>query len=495
MKKFVVLLVCLLTVLSSVGSYERNRITTAMDDEVIMKRVILAEDQNIRVDLYYSERADVTLVDWLRIEIENKSTSPLIIKGGRYKIGRDVSRKDGEKYIADDQLGSSSVFSLLYSGLRGGISMQDLGEDFTISPLSVISGWRELSSYASVSLDGDRSDAGQVSGYVQIEISYVHQGRLSDLNSQQKNFYFNWTKKNAISKTALAERLQYEVLNPAFGSGTWGILRNLMWDNEIAEKVGTEELIQGVIRRKRLVNPQEVNPLLIELQNREAIPDIRLTEHYREKILLGNPDGYLLNELRNYWDNSLMRDLFQSRVKSSLPLILELHSNYWSGNNDYVEDVYSHLRETINFDFDEEVTEENFKHWARCIETMSISRSPRIIDYLKGFLSDERHFYVEDWSKYTHYGYVPKTAKPDLKEVRICDVAFISILRAFNQFEFQALQIESGAFYTRSEVKTEILDKATADSIRGLVSPYIGLGKLDSELKLTSEFYEKIMNY
>ncbi|MCD4793813.1 MAG: hypothetical protein K8R54_11295 [Bacteroidales bacterium] len=450
-----------------------------------LNKLLICEDKNIGFSLIYQSVADIGDTAWMRLQIINKSDKVIKLNEIDYSINKEKQLKDGEKYIDYGEYGRGSRSFLMhyYYELQNTSNYPDI----TIKPYDSIFVWKYMANYASVLIDTEREVKKEICALFNLKATYEIKKRERSIKSKNIPFCFQWIYSKNVPNSKLIKRLKDVILNPHWEWVNSGIIKVLMSKSEIIAGISTNDIIEGVIKRKNVHTDSETIHLLSELKKREIISNSILTEHFREMI---NNNNRVSNVLKYYWDNSLSDDLLDSKTNLfNMTVILELNSKYWRDNEKIKQKIYSYFTKMYEFDKNADLDPEKLKEWAYMVKVISISRHPEIIEYLRLYLNNEFEFNIEDWSKYSHCGSLPDGAKPDLIPVRVCDVAFVSLLRAYNQFDFE----QTGKFY-EIKIKDEIL---TAEDIKKLnsISKNIYLKLFEKELKLSNKLKAKILNY
>lgn len=230
---------------------------------------------------------------------------------------------------------------------------------------------------------------------------------------------------------------------------------------------------------------------LTEIKNRNVSQNEMLTKYFKKRI--NNSNTNVIHELQYYWDNAILNDLLNSELSwHHVQSVLEKKSKSWTTDSENTKKVYEYLAASLNFEKTDILNQEESTQWARNVKLISTSRDIDFIKYLEKYLDNETEFTVEDWSKYNHYGILPPGAKPDTIILRICDVAFVALLRATNQFDF-ALSGRIGAKNHAMHLGDEIITQVMINTLkRNLFINNITLRLVEKEIRLTPELKKKI---
>lgn len=465
-------------------------VLNGISNDITVNKLILQEDENLRITLNYFSKADIGDSDWLKMEIENKSDFEIQIVDINYYVNKEKELKNGEKYISIGAFGSGNKYDLLHCFF-------DLPnpsvyrEGAIINPKSRIFAWKYLTNYASVLIDGINIEETNICGLFQLDFRYKIREEEYKLVCDNKSFCFDWVKSETVEESKLQTRLREIILHPHYRCVNTFVTSDLMARQNIVKAITSEELINGVLLRDGVMNADENILFLTELKKRSVSSNEILTSSFRKRIV--NRDGNVSSELQYYWDNTLLNDLINSDLSyHDVQIILELNSNSWSSDSVSTKKVYEYLSTALNFEKTETLKQDKINHWASSVKLIATSRHIDFTKYLERYLDNETEFNVEDWSRYSHFSMLPKGAKPDTITLRICDVAFVALLRAMNQFKFE-LSSKIGTKYDSIVLNDEVLTKEMIIALRkkSLVND-IKLGLFEKEIKLTPELKMKI---
>lgn len=465
-------------------------ILNGQSNEKTVNELILQEDENVRITLLYFSNADIGDSDWLKMEIENKTDSEIQIVETNYYVNQEEQLQNGEKYVDIGGFGRGNKYDLIHYFFDLPNSSHYKNGAF-VNPNSSIFAWKYLTNYASVLIDGRNIQESKICALFQLDFQYKIKGEEIKLVCENKPFCFEWVRSDSVEEKKLEARLREIILNPHYRWVNTYVTSKLMGKQNIVKRISTEELIQGVLLREDVMDADENILFLTEIKRREVSSNEKLVNSFKERI--SKKDGHILDELPYFWDNALLDDL----INSGLPWypvyrILEVNANSWSSNPDNTKKVYEYLTASLNFEKTENLQQEKFNEWASKVKVISTSRNINFIKYLKKYLDDETEFMVEDWSKYRYSGIFPRDAKPDTFKSRVCDVAFVALLRALNQFKFELSSVMGTKYYSMN-LNEEILPIEIINTLRrNSISNDIDLDLFEKEIKLTPKLKKKI---
>lgn len=458
----------------------------------MINELILQEDENIKITLFYFSKADIGDSDWLKIEIQNKTEYEVQIVESDYNLNNQRQLENGEKYINIGEFGSGNKYDLIHY-FHNNLDPAYYQNGAVINPKSSILAWKYLTNYASVLLDGRNISDLNVCALFQLDFRYKLNGEEINLVCENKPFCFEWVNINLVEEKKLKKRLLQIIRNPHYRWVNNYVTSELMSKENIVSNISTKDLIKGVLLREDVMSATENILFLTEIARRKASPNKKLTNYYKKRI--NKRKGQLYDELQYYWDNTFLDDVLNSELNwLHVHRILEVNAKFWSSDAKNTKKVYEYLATSLNFEMNESLRSEKIIEWAKNIKLISTSMDLDFMNYLKKYLDDETEFKVEDWSKYRNYGMLPKGSKPDTIILRVCDVAFVALLRTLNQFEYELTSKMGTQFYSLN-IKDEILSTEMINNLKKNISSNdINFGMFEKELKLTPELKKKIIN-
>ena len=456
----------------------------------LRKELALSEDENVKITLIHAMKADIGDSDWLNIKITNKTENDIWIADANYSINREGELENGKKYFKTGVFGQGNKYDLIHY-YYDMYNSDDYRKKVMIQPKESIHAWKYLTNYASVLIEGRNYKEEEICAFFRLNVGYELLNEAYELTCDNEPFCFNWVNLENVSQRKLQYRLKEIILNPHIRWVNNYVTKVLMNREEVVSAISTHDLVKGVLLRENAGNSEENILFLTELFNRGAIPNEEITENFRQR--LRGKHRPISSELLYYWDNSLLEDLLKSnKSKSVIHQILEVNAKYWSIDVENRKKVYSYLIRVLKFESTTNLDSIELMNWSVNVKMLATSRSVEVITYLKSFLDDETKFQIEDWSKYIGYGALPKGAKPDLITVRVCDVAFVALLRALNQFEFE-LRNMYGKTNPFLIFKDGIISKELVNRLKvSWMSNGIKLEKFEKEIVLTEEYKKKL---
>ena len=238
-------------------------------------------------------------------------------------------------------------------------------------------------------------------------------------------------------KEPFNKRFKNVMANICFRTTYKFMARKLMNKKSLIKYISDEEFIYAVCSNRHHKKREDNLMFMKELSKRNAIPNKLLTDFYNDRLLKREVNN-VYYELMIYWDNELLNGIFKSNLSFySAARILELNSDDWSINKSNRDSVFVYLKKIMNFNEHMEINEESIKLWSEQMKIIAISRSDKIIHYLMPFLENKNKFEIEDWSRYNMVSAIPMNAKPDVISVRVCDIAFVAMLKALDQISLK----------------------------------------------------------
>ncbi len=448
-------------------------------------KTILFENKELEVFISCRDTASIDQEDWLKLVFFNKGSNPIFITDAYYSINNVVVPLEGGKYIDAGRYGRGNQFELFYNFFDKDDPSSHKSE-ILISPKAELSTWNHITDLASVYIESNEGKV-NVCAKFQINLTYDIKGKDRLLSNPGADFSFIWKSPSEINIEKLVRRLKGAMLHKSITTSNTYIIQKLFHNADIVQWISNVDLIDAILRREKWKGTSDNILFLSTLKERNAIPNVTLTSRYIKD--LQNPTSSYFEELMYYWENALLNDLLYSKIDFwRVSTILESNAPYWSVDSGYTSRIYYYLKHNTSFDENMQPSEVNYTEWSKTVKLMSISRDRRIIDYLIPFLENEEEFKVIDWSRYRNHGFLPEGSKPDTITVRVCDVAFVSLIRAINQTEYQNYYV----LFNQNFIEKV---KPSSDYVYGRNFITYDLALAEKTIKLNPELKTKIKSY
>ncbi len=449
----------------------------------------ICEDEIMEAKIKYTSTADISQSDWLQVIIKNKSNKDIELNDVGYSINYYSKSNNGKTHLNIGGYSQGNKFDLLHF-IYFGPNPSDYRNPIIIFPKDSLVSYDYTTNYTSVLIEEKEKEESEICALFQFYIEYKLNkagGEIKlDTEKWGKEFCFVWNDSYGVPPAKLKERLLAAISSIQCRANNGYIVSELMKDEILVKKISTDEFIQAVLKNKKCGSHK---PVLIELGKRNAIPNKLLTEYNYEKLIDKQPGNF--PDLLNYWDNALFDELLSSRIAwNQLPVVLEHNSDEWAIDEENKDKAYEALKIKVRFDPELEINKDNIKKWAEKIKLMAVCRSDKIIQYLLPYLKDKTTYEMEDWSKYSGYGALPKGAKPDLISIRICDIAFVAILRALDQINLIG---RTGGVFPALIFKYDILSKEYIEvNDLNRLRKNVDMLYYEKAIILNDEFHKKI---
>lgn len=451
-------------------------------DSAGFNELLLREDSQLRLTLLYKSSADISEITWLKLKIANKTASPIKVTRASYSIDKESGNEKPMNWHTG-WLGRDISRYQLFHCYDDPSDRANRPMATVIEPGVFIVDCNYISNYATALMRENHIGKTMICALFQSKIEYEFEEEHFELKAVDGRFCFEWTNSALVEKTKLEDRLRTVLLNPKDDSYGGAVVGKLMGIKAILSRISTDELTQAVVLREQ--NPSNVNIYILrELERRNAAPSQQLLDSYTRRFSKDNIE--LFNELKYFWDNRLLPAFLDSDIQwRRVHKTLEIHADAWRTNPENTKLVYEYLREQLNFEPNGELARKDYRQWATDIKYIATSRQPEFIAYLAPFLDNEKQFTAEDWSAYRHYGYRSRKHKPEKVKLRVCDAAFVALLRATNQITYA---LTSGPDPFVVSVANDIIPKELSDTYNlYFISSSIGMGWCEKEIKLTPE--------
>lgn len=450
------------------------------------------KNKDIQIVLECRDTADMGQPDWLKLRFINHSRHPILILGGHYAINREFALENGEIGLNYGDLGTGH-FSELLDNFNDLQQSSNNDKAVVLDPNKELVTWKHLTNYASAIIS-QKDKIENHKHLFELNLDYKISSQKKEIKQVGEKFSFHYIPDRLLSSIQLVKRLQEVLIQEKYASTprTY-IIHHLMEMPEIAAQIPSIDFVNAILSRQ-IDRASESTMFLMELKKRNALPDSRLTERYRQD-LKGAQSRYWSEQV-NYWDDDMLDDLLKSNLGYfGICSVLEINVNSWSNSLEKRDKVYQALTKILAFDLITLPDSSNFAEWSRDIKWMSVSRDKRIIDYLVELLDNETTFSIADWSQYRHMGVIPTDPKPEILKTRICDIAFVSLLRAIGQTDCSKhTNFETNSFWIT--FKEEFLgEQELFMGFPKFRSCNVDLHLAEKHLKLTPETRTKIKNH
>lgn len=475
----------------------------AQNTDPFFNKTILHENDDIEIFLSCRDTAGIDQEDWLKFSIKNKTAFPLIINAAEYSINEAPPTTTSRlgRYGRGDQY---QLFHYYYNYPSGQKNY------FEIPPHSELSSWKMLTNTTSVLVELKHGDKTDLCPFFQSSVSYTINEKPVTLTNTGVSFCFYWKPYDQLSKEKLTARLRAALEDVQIHAVNSNVITYLSNKPELREMISSNEIVNVILKKNKL-RADDIDILLLkELKSRGKLPNEKLTENYR--ALLRRDIREYPQQLIYYWDNALLDDLLQSKLhKNEIELVLEVNAPTWSVEAKNTAKVYEYLTSQTGFNTNLIPGKKNFKAWYDAVKLVSMSRDRRIIDYLVPFLDNKKAYIMEDWSKSMGTGFRPKQKKPDFVKIRVCDVAFVALLKASGQtnynlktpglfreiplflvsYDKDGNQVDVQEIWGPLSLKPELLDLAQRTDDLFEIKLYMA----EKKIKLTPESKNRIMEY
>jgi hypothetical protein len=386
---------------------------------------ILLQNKEITAILEYQDLASIDKLDWIRIIIQNNTAFNMKIGSASYAI----SGYNADKSVHYGLYGIHNEHNLIhfYNDL------DNSNQSLVIPPHQADTAWRFLNSSIFISEQSVPKRDNKL--LIDFKVDYWIGEKRTEIDGKMIPFSFAWQAPNTISTDKLVGKLRF-LLNDVHKRPIHSnLIHYLLKQDAVKQTITNDELVEAILKRDRNSVGETVLFLKI-LEERKAFPNAKLSERYkqgfRDAVYCRN-----VSELLYYWENDFLDDLLQCPYAGSMIEVLEKNALAWSIKTENKAKVYTYLKKIYQFDTHLQPSQEAFNEWSYKVKGVAISRDTTFIRYLISFLNNETEYSVVDRSMEGAYGLPPKPPKNPrpipIVKIRVCDVAFVSLLRAIGQ--------------------------------------------------------------
>ncbi|MBT8232320.1 MAG: hypothetical protein KJN84_06820, partial [Bacteroidia bacterium] len=395
----------------------------------------IIESNLVSVTFEFDPSPNLSIKDWLSLTLKNESDKKLTIKTFNYSINTfDESSPNEEITIREGALGRSKKLNLL-SQFHNVTQPKEIHKTFSLNPGESIRSWKYISNTASATLEQLISDKKEECALMQVKIEMSDDGKFFEEYEGEEVFCFEWSNSKNVKTKLLKSHLEEKILDITQRRINSAIINTLSLNEDVAKKIDSDLIIKGIINRAYTENHAERLALLKILNTRKEQSASLLIDHY--KACMYDPKCNWERDLEYYWNNELFDTLVANKLFINKKLkILELHAPAWE-TIETKEKLLTLILNHTQFDFNQESNQDNFLKWYKDVKLLSSSRHPSVIDYLIKLLDNETYLKIEDWSGQRNKKITTKKDLIKKINIRVCDVAFVGLLRAFNQVKVE----------------------------------------------------------
>lgn len=440
------------------------------------------EDNNIHLSLEVRDTASLADTCWIKIRLTNKSGLPMYIESLDYKINVFEALADGSSKLLEGHLGSGNKYNLIH-WFHDQKNLLQAEKRFKIEPGQTISCWKHTSNKAAIRTEEETRVSEEICALLQLNIKYELKGIPEVILENEVPFCTYWIKLAETDKDKLAERMLFSIRDVHMQKLHTSVLALLMELKALRQMIDSNHIAQGIIDRSWDKHNSERMILIRILQQKNELAHPLLFEHYKQCI--GDDACQWKADFELYWDNRLIPELMASKMyinkKASL---LEVHSSKWANSDSIKDQVFNILQDEYKINFDTPVNADNFEEWYKKIKHLCTSRHPSLIDYLKALLENENFYTVTDRSGVDPRN--PKESQIKIRYFRVCDVAYVCLLRIFDEITVRNTFFENRL---KSEVYIDKRWEGRNDANQGgikLINPYT---TLLPNLRMAEKYY------
>ena len=462
-------------------------ISLCFSDFTDAQTLTLVEDNNIKLTVEMNAKSSIAVEDFIRFELSNKSGKELFLNTLDYRLdGFEESEDQQNNTIVESKFGSGTKYDLIHWFL----DQKDLSkasQKFSLKAKEKIAFWKYPSNKAAIAIESSLSGSEEFCALLNVNLVYSDAKMNKSRLETEEVICTDWVKATQTDTKDLVSRFTSMLKDEYYQSVHGSMIALLIQFREVLEATDIKEIYEGIIGRKDQIISSERILLLKALEYLDALDGQELIDHYEECM----KDKYCQwrDDFQVYWSNELIDELFNSRLfVNEIALLLELHSAHWKHDEKLRKRVYEFLKPRYGIDMEARIEKDNSKDWYNKIKYLSVGRDPELIEYLIPLLDDIRLFQVEDWSAVGGRKIIKDSDvnKRKVLYIRVCDVAFVSLLRILDQAEIRN-------DFVRNKIKPSVFidnkwrghDKENPREVR-LQNPYT---VQSHNLKLAEKYY------
>jgi len=429
------------------------------------ENVTLISNDEIKLTLEHHTEADLSKKDWLKFKLRNKTNKKLYFENINYSINTFEINKNNERELKPGALGRSKMYNLLpeYHNVK---KITADNKFYELPAKKEITFWKYASNTASAILEKSLSKSQEICGLMEFKVEYGLHEDLVDIYNGEEAFCFNWINSTDINPKLIANHLEEKISDVTQRKINSAIINTLVLNESVINQITVDTLIYGIEKRGYTQNKSERMALLKTLDKRNGFENDRIISHYQTCMYDKNCEW--IEDLKYYWNNKLFDTLISNSLFINEKIkILEIQSADWRKNDDRKNKLFKKVISTMDFDFNYVPDQDGFSKWYNKVKKLASTRHPEVIKYLSGLLDNETFLKIEDWSGQKNKRIITNRDKAKIINVRICDVAYVGLLRALNKVDIE--KKFEGFKYSQSvliDEKWRGSNEANSDGIR-----------------------------
>ncbi|MEZ4982944.1 MAG: hypothetical protein R2769_15445 [Saprospiraceae bacterium] len=365
------------------------------------QNTVLLEEPPLYLSVYHKEEANLTDSAWMGLIFKNISEDSLEITDFMYMLngvkkvpntddpGRRMTIGQGNKY---------TTFP------RFDFETDPNNNKVILAPGDSIFSWRNMSNFAAVLLGKKDVEPVQIDATMRLRIAWKDTAETKYRNDTIR-FSIMWNQMKENGDSLVAMRVQNALLNDVPKGENWYV-QGFLKDTSINKYMSTEALQDFILHGRDEMSNQRL-PVLTILNDRKTKATF-LNDYFRKELEAGSES--ILYELNFYWDDSFLPLLKNNFLKSKTSTneymtVFDRHYETWQkrdGLADTLADRVFEIAEQVLVS-KRDLKYQQIEAWKIWTEVLAKSHSKKALEYLDGFLNDNRSLGMEHRKKFWKY--------------------------------------------------------------------------------------------
>lgn len=313
------------------------------------KTVEIEQKEGITARFKIRNNPNLTIKDWLSLEIDNQTKQTLFINHAMYSIDCEIYDKPGGQLLKSGKIASRNASELFDQALDSPLPMADLKPGINISskyPSTIGAFLLSVPDRKKVFVKATLNLSMQISGQEQFILDW-----------EAVAFDFEWFRPEPIEFSQLYQHLDTLLSTPVYSTLQHYELSTLLNQPEIAKGFSPKTLFIALRNRS---SKEDGRLAILEFLNKHHADETLLLDYYH--LLLQDADPMALQELAiadNIWDDRFLESLiaqYEAGTTGQMVRVMEvlyIHQEQWKNK----ENIPTILSDLTLYKFDEIIYE------------------------------------------------------------------------------------------------------------------------------------------
>jgi hypothetical protein len=364
---------------------------------------------------------NLTLTDWISLEIDNQTNRTLFINHATYSIDCKVYDKPEGKLLVSGRIASRSVAELFDEALDSPLPTADLDPGLNISS-------KYPSTIGSFLLALPDQQKVYVKATLNLSMQFIGPENFL-LQWEQVPFDFEWFRPEAIEISQLYHQLDTLLSNPLSSSLQHYQLSTLLGQPEISKGFEVTTLLSALQKRS---GKNDGRLAILQHLNKHFPNDTQLIDYYFTLLQDANPIALQdLSKADNIWDDHFLEPLIQqyeAGTKEQMVCVMRVlynHQEKWlkkEGIPTILSDLTLYKFENIIYENPRDLNLKELLTAALVLDLLGKTGDPKVSSIICPFLSEDERILKSDLQFDPYSLELPRP-------MRVCDNALEALMR------------------------------------------------------------------